>query len=45
MFFGKLSTGEELIDKLLYMGISVMILFIVIFFLVPFMAHTLSIGY
>jgi len=45
MFKGLFSSGDEMIDKLLYMSFAIMILFIVIFFVVPELAHAFSISY
>ena len=34
MFFGLFTSGDDMIDKLLYMGLSIVVIFIVVFFLI-----------
>ena len=45
MFKGLFSSGDETIDKLLYMATAIIVLFITIFFIIPALAHGMSISY
>ncbi len=40
-----LSTGDDMMDKLLYMALAIMGIFIFIFFIIPALAHGMSISY
>lgn len=42
MFFGLFSTGDDMIDKLIYMGLSIAVIFIIIFFFITPLAHISS---
>ena len=45
MFKGLFSSGDDMIDKLIYMALSIIAIFIVIFFIIPALAHGMSISY
>ena len=39
MFFGLFSSGDELLDKIMYMALGIIVIFIVIFFIMVPLTH------